>query len=455
MVPGSEAALSLGVVNLKRKHFLNICFPFFVLAISGCAPRSAPHHDAQTPSPKPHQPPRVAFALCDDGLPIKDMWKCDPVLQDINSDGILDLAGVARKGDGPHIWRGDGHGRWLESSSGLTTGATSCGGGLSLSDLNADGILDMVQADHCHGVSVFLGDASGKWNLVVSGLYPKDLVTKEADDKMFVGAEDVDVGDVNGDGFPDFVTGATDQGGVAVFLGDGTGKNWTHMPSSLPTAGSANRVMFADIDRDGKLDIVASYAPGPRVWRGDGRGGWTDMSRGLPFPTVLGLYRGLAVGDVNEDGRLDIAVANWIDGPEVYLQQEDGSWTKTPDVFPELRGGAVGLAMGDVDGDGHLDMVVSGRLTQEVGYVYGVFMLIGDGRGGWTWSQGNGLIDAGLAFTWGVALGDVNGDGLLDVAAGSGGLVATVPGLTEPVIPVRLPVWCSRRAEQAPPKETR
>ena len=325
---------------------------------------------------------------------------------------------------------------------------------MSIADVNGDHVLDLAQADHCQGVFVYLGDTAGKWTLAAADIYPADLVAKEGEKAMFIGAEDMDVGDVNGDGYPDMVTGATDNGGIVVYLGDGTGKNWTRSRSSLPTTDSTNRVMLADIDKDGYLDIVASYNPGPRVWRGDGRGGWKAASEGLARPTMDSLYRGLAIGDVNEDGRLDIAVANWVDGPEVYLQQADGSWVKTPDVFPEMLGGAVGLALGDVDGDKHLDMVVSGRLTRDVGFVYGVFLLYGDGQGRWTWSQGNGLIDTGLAFTWGVALGDVNGDGLLDVAAGSGGIVATVPGPTEPVVPVRLPVWCSRRAEQAPPEET-
>lgn len=438
---------------MKKSQRRNRGFAATLLLLSACAPRADSLHKFDTPA-KPSVPPRVPFGLCGAGLPVTGMWKCDPVFVDVNGDGALDLAAVTREGDGPHVWLGNGLGEWRDESSGLKAGGSSSGGGLSIADVNGDQVLDLVQADHYQGVSVYLRDSAGKWTLAAARLYPADLVPDLGDVQLFRGAEDVDVGDVNGDGFPDLVAGASDSGGIVVYLGDGTGKNWTRFTSGLPTTGSANRVMLADIDKDGHLDILASYASGPRVWRGDSRGRWKGASQGLARPSMDGLYRGLAIGDVNEDGRLDIAVANWVDGPEVYLQQADGSWVKSPDVFPEMLGGAVGLALGDVDGDKHLDMVVSGRLTRNVGFVYGVFLLYGDGQGRWTWSQGNGLIDTGLAFTWGVALGDVNGDGLLDVAAGSGGIVATVPGPTEPVIPVRLPVWCSRRAEQAPPKET-
>lgn len=389
--------------------------------------------------------PRVRYSECTTGLPDAGMWKCDPVFADVNGDGILDVAAVARKGDGPHVWLGDGHGSWTDSSHGLNIGVSSCGGGLSFADVNGDGHLDLVQADHCHGLFVYLGDGKGQWKVVTRGLYPSELVKPNEDALPYIGVEDVDVGDVNGDGFADLVTGATDEGGINVFAGDGSGTNWKRMLTSLPTEGPTNRVMFTDIDGDGALDLIASYAPGPRVWRGDRKGGWVEASKGLPDPVVNGLYRGLAIGDVNEDGRPDLVAANWIDGPEVYLQQKDGSWAKTPDVFPELLGGAIGAALGDVDGDGHLDLVVSGRLTQDVGFVYGVYLLLGDGRGTWTWSQGNGLPSTGLSFTWGVAVGDVDANGVLDIAAGSGGIVGTAPGLTEPTTPSRLLLWCGER----------
>lgn len=393
--------------------------------------------------------PGYQFARCTDGLPKTGMWKCDPLFVDLNADGLLDMVALARLGDGPHAWLGDGTGSWSDASSGLVMDGGSCGGGLSVGDVNNDGYLDLAVADHCQGMFVYLGDGNAHWTAVTQELYPEERIPPGKDRSFYVGTEDIDLADVNLDGFLDIVSISNDAGGVNVFLGDGSGQGWTHDSVGLIGKGASNRVLFADVNKDGLPDIVAAHCLGPRVWLNDGRGAWQESFVGLPTPLMGCVYRGTAVGDINEDGRLDIATANWIDGPEVYLQQEDGSWRQTEDVFPSMLGGAVGLALGDVTGDGHLDLVVSGRLTKKVGFVYGVFLLIGDGTGHWEHDERSSLPSTGLAFTWGVAIDDINQDGRADIAAGSGGIVATRPGPTEPIVPDRLIVWCNQGPSNA------
>lgn len=370
------------------------------------------------------QPSPIRFAMSRTGLPTEGMWKCDPLLKDLNGDGAIDLAGVPRKGDGPRVWFGDGAGNWRESSKGLEPGERSCGGGIEAGDLNKDGRLDLAVADHCQGVFLYLGKPDGSWELAMRSLHPAELVTAEPNRENYIGAEDIDIGDVNQDGNLDLVSCATDEGGIALFLGDGTGRNWRWHRCELPTTGWANRVRFAKIDRGDSLDILASFGSGLRVWLGDGSGQFTESSAGLPTPLVHGLYTGIDVADVNHDGLADLAAANSVDGPEIYLQQSNGSWKKTADVFPEMLGGAYGLALGDVNADGHVDMAVTGRLQRKAGYVYGVFCLLGNGPSGWRFID-SGLPSTGLAYTFGVALADCNNDRLLDIAAGGGGIVAT------------------------------
>jgi hypothetical protein len=317
---------------------------------------------------------------------------------------------------------------------------------VELVDLNKDGKLDLAVADHCHGISIYHGDGTGKWTQVVNGLFPEELAPAADPDRvqMVRGAEDLDVADLNRDGNLDIVSASSDEGGLHVYLGDGSGINWKRESASLPSQGWANRVMLRDLNADDLPDIIANYAEGPRVWLNEGGTGWRSASQGLPAPLVHGIFIGLDIADINKDGRPDIITANWVDGPEIYLQRDDGGWRKQPDIFPQMMGGAAAVAVVDFDKDDNLDLIVAGRLSADGGYVRGVYALFGDGAGAMRYSADTGLPATGLAATDGIAVADFNKDGYADVAAGSGLIVETVPGAaTEPSLAPKLIAWCA------------
>ncbi|MBV8356716.1 MAG: VCBS repeat-containing protein [Deltaproteobacteria bacterium] len=350
------------------------------------------------------------------------MWKSTPVLADINGDGFVDLAALSRLGNGAHVWLGDGKGQWRDASAGLSVPA-SCGGGVAFGDMNKDGYLDLAVADHCAGVSVYLGDGQGHWNATTQGLNPgasqrKPSESENGEQNEFLGAEDVAVGDVNEDGYLDLVVASRQEGGITVYFGDGSGKSWKESTSDgLPKSGFALKVMLRDIDGDGHLDIIATSEHGPRVWRGDGKGHWRDYSRGLPVSSAGGYYRGLAIGDVNEDGRLDLAVAHIRNGAEIYLQTKDGGWQAAPPLQSSIKAGATAVALGDLDGDGHLDLVVGGR--EIVPNRSGLFVFGGNGKGGWSELATNLPLND-LTFIWSIILADVDGDGVPDLIVTTG-----------------------------------
>lgn len=356
-------------------------------------------------------PSRLTYTPARQGLPSTRIWKSQMAFGDINKDGFPDIGVVSRLSDGPHIFAGDGKGNWLPADQGLPR-ETFCGGGMDFGDVNNDGNMDVAIADHCRGAFVFLGDSKGNWKPVPSGL-PN------------VGNEDIALGDFNNDKCLDVALVATSDEGVRAFAGNCKGI-WKESSEGLATKEWGNAVTFADVDGDGKQDIIAAYSAGPRVWVGNGKGHWTEASEGLPAPEIHGLYWGVATGDVNGDGLLDVASGAAIPGTEVFLQEKGETgpkWRKATEGLVPMN--TLGVALGDIDKDGHLDLVAVGKTNlDEIGGVYGVFPFLGDGKGNWTLASNTGLPETGRERTWGVGLADIDNDGVLDVAAAFGDVLA-------------------------------
>lgn len=363
----------------------------------------------------------VQYASASQGLPKTKIWKSQFAFGDINGDGNPDIGVVSRLADGPYIFVGDGKGNWSDASSGLPREAY-CGGGMDFGDANNDGKMDVAIADHCKGVFVYLGDGTGNWRNASAGL-------------PTVGSEDVALGDFNNDGCLDLALAAASEEGVRAFTGNCKGV-WRESSKGLSQSEWGNAVEIADVDADGNLDVVAAYSAGPRVWRGDGKGGWAEASEGMPAPEIHGLYWGIAVADINNDGKLDVASGAAIPGAEVFLQETGPSgirWRKASDGIIPMN--ALGVALGDLNNDKKTDLVVAGKANlEEIGGVYGVFVFHGDGAGNWQLQQNNGLPADGRERTWGAGVADVNRDGVLDIGVAFGDVLSPTwrSGKSEP-----------------------
>src|SRR3954471_9095530 len=77
--------------------------------------------------------------------------------------------------------------------------------------------------------------------------------------------------------------------------------------------------VFADVNEDGFLDLAAHprLGAGAHVWLGDGKGTWREASEGLALSFSCG--GGVAFGDIDKDGHLDLAVADHCAGVFIYL----------------------------------------------------------------------------------------------------------------------------------------
>ena len=188
----------------------------------------------------------------------------------------------------------------------------------------------------------------------------------------------VAIADLNGDGHLDVAGGSTLPGTIAIWYGDGRGG--ISEPQFLPFRGDVHSLAVADIDQDGRPDIVCTAqreSAGILVWLNRGQRNW---ERG-GSPVETGNYEGLRLADVNADGAVDIAAANATSddqgGIQVWFGDGKGNWIA--ESGPTVKGVYMDVAVDDVDGDGALDLIGSGW------GIYGALRIwYGDGKGGWS-----------------------------------------------------------------------
>ncbi len=386
-----------------------------VLLLAGLANANQAEGDAASAATAAEPVVCPSFRQHSQGLPVKGEWRTHPSVADIDGDGRLDIAAQPRKGTGPAAWLRNGKG-WKEASTGLVTPGLSCGIGVDLADFNGDGHLDLGVADHCQGIYLYLGDGGKTWRLAQS-------VMRGARN----GFDDLEFADLDADGNLDLVALGSFRGGIAVYRGDGKGrfKRIKKSEAGLFADGYGSDLDLVDFDGDGRLDILAAYSGGATnppppeyrrnfLWLADGPMHWKPASGGLLDD---GRTWGIAQGDVDGDGRLDLALGRNLGHPLiVYLQAEDGSLVPALEGLPEPNSSRFwGVELGDLDGDGHLDLLATDHFSNAFR------MWRGDGTGRWSECTELGLPgEREKLKAWGIELVDLNEDGRLDVVAAFG-----------------------------------
>ena len=341
---------------------------------------------------------------------------------DLDGDGKPDLAVANRFSNTVSIYRNTSSNGSISSSSfaakvDFTTG--SFPNSVAIGDIDGDGKPDLVVANSLsNAVSVFR-------NMSSSGSITSSSFSAKVDFTTGTLPFSVAIGDIDGDGKPDLAVANVNSNNVSAFRNTSSSGSISFAakvdfytgPGSTPYS-----VAIGDIDGDGKLDLaVANYANSTvSIFPNESSSGNIISNFGSRVDFTTGLSPvSVAIGDLDGDGKLDLAVAN-ADDNTVSLLRNTSSGSISSGSFAAKVDFAIGsgsipfsVSIGDINGDGKPDLAVANNGTNTVS----VFRNMSSSG-----SIGSGSFAAKVDFATGsapisVAIGDLDGDGKPDLVA--------------------------------------
>lgn len=353
-------------------------------------------------------------------------------LGDLDGDGDLDAFHANGENEVPvpnTVWLNDGQGRFSDSGQQIEERESHH---VILADIDLNGGLDAVVGE-VGGLSIFRNSHSTPTAAVAQhGWIPSGIgtyVTTPA------------VGDVNSDGYPDLLAGGCcgaveipQDGGRIVY--PPTDSLWINYgPGRFINSGQTfdhfgtRSIVLGDLDGDGDLDAFFGNSASnldqteefirnqpDTVWFNNGQGRFTDSGQRLGESEAASV----ALGDLDGDGDPDVLVGNQRQEDEVWLNAGGAQGGQPGEFFLAETIGSDestrSLALADLDGDGDLD-----ALTVYNNRGFGQIWRRENAR---VWfNDGSAKFTAGQRLTFkpqhALALGDLNGDGHVDVYAGS------------------------------------
>lgn len=329
----------------------------------------------------------MSFSLSSSTSESKDTRQV--LLGDFDGDGDLDY--LSGNSDGGNVYRLDLYtNNGTGAFSNATFGSSESFQEATAGDIDGDGDLDLIYAYTAGGALARVKN-SGAATFVQDNFSSATLY------------EDVLLNDFNNDGSLDVLAAGSNY---ALFLNTGHGL-FVQTGSVLPTLSD---VTTADFNSDGYLDVATSDgSQNFRVYLNSGTGSFTRS-----YNTTLGTNGPVIAGDFDGDGNIDVVAGSATN--QILVEINNGNGTS----FGFPSGGAAvasnlntlrSLAAADVDNDGDLDVIASGGPTAG-----GARLFLNGGTGILT---ENGVATETSDSTYGIAIGDIDGDGDVDYVRGN------------------------------------
>jgi hypothetical protein len=317
---------------------------------------------------------------------------------DFNLDGRVDLAVADSGANVLTILLGDGTGGFA-AAPGSPVAAGPSPIAVAAGDFNRDGKPDLAVADNGgDGVTILLGNGAGGFAPAAGSPFPTGSMPFA-----------IAVADFNLDNRLDLAAANSGSDNVTILLGNGAG-GFAAAPGSPVAAGSAPSALAAgDLNLDGKPDLAVANngSANVSILLGDGAGGF-QAAAGSPVGTGLGPFP-LVVADLDLDGKPDLAVANnSADSVTILLGNGAGGFTPAAGSPVATGSTPAGLVAADFNLDGRPDLAVADSGSNDV------TILLGGGTGRFAPASGSPV--AAGSSPAAAATGDFNLDGKPDLA---------------------------------------
>ena len=289
------------------------------------------------------------------------------VVGDVDNDNELDLAITDSINDRVYIIRGYGNGTF----NSLTTYDAISGSSpmsVAMSDFNNNNQSDIVVANY--GISNVR---------VLLDYYVQPSARQVKYDVALYGSSAVAVGDFNNDHIPDIVSGSGDIIFIVYGFNDGTFDRRSISRIRIPDL-TVQYICVGDINNDSWVDIIIADPYGKSIGILLGRGNRRFHSM-IAYSTGDNSFpMWVTLGDMNNDGRLDIVCANrYSDNIGILFGQDNGTFADIITYSTGTNTSPLSVAVGDINNDGRLDIAVSslkGYVFIFLGHDNGTFILV-------------------------------------------------------------------------------